>query len=225
MSSRLDLIAIDGPSGSGKSTTAKRTAERLGWSYLDTGAMYRATALALHRAGVGLTDTEHVKNILNTIEINQEGTSIFLGGENVSDAIRTMEINQMVTPVSADGQVREAMVKQQQRLGQRGHWVVDGRDIGTVVFPQAIGKIFLVASIRIRSERRFKELSDKGIMTTLEEVAVDLERRDLADRTRAISPLRKGDDALEIDTSYRTVNEVVDLIVAHYEFEQRRTSL
>ncbi|MFZ9999356.1 MAG: (d)CMP kinase [Holophagaceae bacterium] len=225
MPSRLDLIAIDGPSGSGKSTTAKRTAERLGWSYLDTGAMYRATALALHRAGVRLTDTEHVKNILHTIEINQEGTSIFLGGENVSDAIRTMEINQMVTPVSADGQVREAMVKQQQRLGQRGHWVVDGRDIGTVVFPQAIVKIFLVASIRIRSERRFKELSDKGIMTTLEEVAVDLERRDLADRTRAISPLRKGDDALEIDTSYRTVNEVVDLIVAHYEYEQRRTSL
>jgi len=130
-----------------------------------------------------------------------------------------------VTPVSADGQVREAMVKQQQRLGQRGHWVVDGRDIGTVVFPQAIGKIFLVPSIPIRSERRFKELSDKGIMTTLEEVAVDLERRDLADRTRAISPLRKGDDALEIDTSYRTVNEVVDLIVAHYESEQGRTSL
>ncbi|HCG37157.1 MAG: (d)CMP kinase [Holophagaceae bacterium] len=217
MSSRLDLIAIDGPSGSGKSTTAKRTAERLGWSYLDTGAMYRATALALHRAGVELAETAQVKTILDQININQEGTSIFLDGENVSDAIRTMEINQMVTPVSADAQVREAMVRQQQRLGQRGRWVVDGRDIGTVVFPEAVSKIFLVASLRVRSERRFKELSDKGILTTLQEVAEDLERRDLADRTRAISPLRKAKDALEIDTSDRAVSEVVDLIVSHYE--------
>lgn len=217
MSSRLDLIAIDGPSGSGKSTTAKRTAERLGWSYLDTGAMYRATALALHRAGVELAETAQVKTILDQININQEGTSIFLDGENVSDAIRTMEINQMVTPVSADAQVREAMVRQQQRLGQRGRWVVDGRDIGTVVFPGAVSKIFLVASLRVRSERRFKELSDKGILTTLQEVAEDLERRDLADRTRAISPLRKAKDALEIDTSDRAVSEVVDLIVSHYE--------
>lgn len=217
MSSRLDLIAIDGPSGSGKSTTAKRTAERLGWSYLDTGAMYRATALVLHRAGVELAETAQVKTILDQININQEGTSIFLDGENVSDAIRTMEINQMVTPVSADAQVREAMVRQQQRLGQRGRWVVDGRDIGTVVFPEAVSKIFLVASLRVRSERRFKELSDKGILTTLQEVAEDLERRDLADRTRAISPLRKAKDALEIDTSDRAVSEVVDLIVSHYE--------
>jgi len=217
LSSRLDLIAIDGPSGSGKSTTAKRTAERLGWSYLDTGAMYRATALALHRAGVELAETAQVKTILDQININQEGTSIFLDGENVSDAIRTMEINQMVTPVSADAQVREAMVRQQQRLGQRGRWVVDGRDIGTVVFPGAVSKIFLVASLRVRSERRFKELSDKGILTTLQEVAEDLERRDLADRTRAISPLRKAKDALEIDTSDRAVSEVVDLIVSHYE--------
>lgn len=217
MSSRLDLIAIDGPSGSGKSTTAKRTAERLGWSYLDTGAMYRATALALHRAGVELAETAQVKTILDQININQEGTSIFLDGENVSDAIRTMEINQMVTPVSADAQVREAIVRQQQRLGQRGRWVVDGRDIGTVVFPEAVSKIFLVASLRVRSERRFKELSDKGILTTLQEVAEDLERRDLADRTRAISPLRKAKDALEIDTSDRAVSEVVDLIVSHYE--------
>ncbi len=223
MSPRLDLIALDGPSGSGKSTTAKRTAERLGWSYLDTGAMYRATSLALHRAGVHLSDTDHVKNILAKIEINQEGTSIFLDGENVSDAIRTMEINQMVTPVSADGQVREAMVKQQQRLGRRGYWVVDGRDIGTVVFPEAIAKIFLVASIQVRSERRLKELTDKGILTNLEEVALDLERRDLADSTRSISPLRKAEDAIELDTSKRTVDEIVDLIVAHYE--QRRTSL
>jgi len=217
LSSRLDLIAIDGPSGSGKSTTAKRTAERLGWSYLDTGAMYRATALALHRAGVELAETAQVKTILDQININQEGTSIFLDGENVSDAIRTMEINQMVTPVSADAQVREAIVRQQQRLGQRGRWVVDGRDIGTVVFPEAVSKIFLVASLRVRSERRFKELSDKGILTTLQEVAEDLERRDLADRTRAISPLRKAKDALEIDTSDRAVSEVVDLIVSHYE--------
>lgn len=179
--------------------------------------MYRATALALHRAGVELAETAQVKTILDQININQEGTSIFLDGENVSDAIRTMEINQMVTPVSADAQVREAMVRQQQRLGQRGRWVVDGRDIGTVVFPEAVSKIFLVASLRVRSERRFKELSDKGIITTLQEVAEDLERRDLADRTRAISPLRKAKDALEIDTSDRAVSEVVDLIVSHYE--------
>lgn len=213
---KLDLIAIDGPSGAGKSTTAKRVAEALKWDYLDTGAMYRATSLAVHRAGVDLADRPALERLLLGLELGQEATHVFLNGEDVSDAIRTPEVTKLVTPVSADGRVREILVDQQRKIGQRGRWVVDGRDIGTVVFPEACLKIYMVATVEARASRRWRELQAKGNPISLEEVKSDLERRDHADMTRAVSPLRKAEDAIEVDSSHMNIHEVVDEIVLLY---------
>jgi len=214
--SKLSIIAIDGPSGVGKSTTARRVAQDLGWDYLDTGAMYRATALALRRAGVALDDRPGLSRVLARLRIEQRGSREFLDGEDVSEAIRTPEITLMVTPVSADAQVREVLVDQQRRIGAQGGWVVDGRDIGTVVFPDACCKVFLTASREARAGRRFKELADKGVPLPLDEVAADLQRRDLADSTRAVSPLRRAEDAVELDSSGMGLDEVVDWIVRRH---------
>ncbi len=210
---KLHLIAIDGPSGAGKSTTAKRVAEALRWDYLDTGAMYRATSLALHRAGLDLERREELERTLASLELGQEGTRVFLNGQDVSEAIRTPEVTRLVTPVSADARVREVLVDQQRRIGRRGRWVVDGRDIGTVVFPEACLKVYLVATVEARASRRWRELQAKGIATTIEEVAADLERRDHADMTRAVAPLCKAEDALEVDSSHLSLHEVVEHIV------------
>jgi len=215
--SKLSLIAIDGPSGVGKSTTAKRVAQALGWDYLDTGAMYRAAALALERAGVALDDRPGLERVLAALDIRQRGAREFLGEEDVSAAIRTPEVTRMVTPVSADARVREVLVDQQRRIGGQGGWVVDGRDIGTVVFPDACCKIFLTASVAARAGRRFRELKDKGVPLPLAEVAADLERRDLADSTRAVSPLCKAADAVELDSGGMTLAQVVDWIVRRHQ--------
>ncbi len=213
----LPLIAIDGPSGVGKSTTARRVAERLGWFYLDTGAMYRAAALAVQRAGIALTDHAALEALLQSLDLSQEGTRIFLAGEDVSEAIRSQAITQLVTPVSADGRVREVLVDQQRRIGARGRWVVDGRDIGTVVFTGACCKVFLTASPEARARRRFLELQAKGQSPDLEAVLQDLQRRDLADSTRAVAPLRRAEDAAELDSSNLSLNQVVDWIVARHQ--------
>ena len=213
---KLPLIALDGPSGVGKSTTAKRVAGALGWEYLDTGAMYRATALALNRAGIGLDDRAGLAEVLRGLRIQQRGVREFLGDEDVSEAIRTPEVTRMVTPVSADAEVRRVLVEQQRAIAGPGGWVVDGRDIGTVVFPEACCKIFLTASVEARARRRFLELQAKGVSQPLAEVAADLQRRDLADSTRAVAPLCKADDAVELDSSDLTLAEVVDWIVAHH---------
>jgi cytidylate kinase len=200
----------------GKSTTAKRVAQELGWDYLDTGAMYRAAALALERAGVALEDRAGLERVLAALDIRQRGVREFLGEEDVSEAIRSPEITRRVTPVSADVRVREVLVEQQRRIGGPGGWVVDGRDIGTVVFPQACCKIFLTASPEARALRRFRELRDKGAPLPLEEVAADLARRDLADSTRAVSPLRRAGDAVELDSSGMELGAVVAWIVARH---------
>ena len=214
--SKLSLIALDGPSGVGKSTTAKRVAQQLGWDYLDTGAMYRAAALAFQRAGVRLDDRAGLERVLAGLRIRQRGVREFLGEEDVSEAIRTPEITRMVTPVSADARVREVLGDQQRRIGGAGGWVVDGRDIGTVVFPDACCKIFLTASVAARAGRRFLELQAKGAAAPLDEVAADLQRRDLADSTRAVSPLCRAADAVELDSSGMSLDQVVDWIVARH---------
>ncbi|MBL0211487.1 MAG: (d)CMP kinase [Holophagaceae bacterium] len=210
---KLEIIAIDGPSGAGKSSAAKKIAEALSWDYLDTGAMYRATALALKRAGAGLDDEAALFQVLRSMHLEQLGTRIFLNDEDVSEAIRSHEITQFVTPVSADGRVREVLVEQQRHIGQRGGFVVDGRDIGTVVFPNAALKIYLTASVEARAQRRFLEQQAKGIAMALEAVAADIQRRDHADSTRAVAPLRRAEDAVELDSSGLTLEEVVAKIV------------
>lgn len=213
--SPLSLIALDGPSGVGKSTTAKRVALELGWNYLDTGAMFRATSLALHRAGVSLED-EALQPLLDGLRIEQRGTRELLNGEDVSMAIRTPEITRMVSAVSADPRVRQMLLEQQRAIGSRGGWVVDGRDIGTVVFPDACCKIFLTASVDARARRRFLELRAKGNPPSLEEVTLDLQLRDHQDTTRAIAPLRKAAEAIELDSSHMSLEEVVAWIVNHH---------
>ncbi len=220
MLSQLNLIAIDGPSGVGKSTTAKRLAQALGWDYLDTGAMYRATALALRRADVSLDDVSReggsgLESVLSGLRIEQRGSRFFLAGEDISEAIRTPEITRMVSGVSANARVREVLVEQQRAIGRTGKgWVVDGRDIGTVVFPDAATKIFLTASVQARACRRFLEQQGKGVDMSLEEVASDIARRDQADSTRAVSPLRKAEDAVEVDSSDLSLEDVVARILA-----------
>lgn len=215
----LPLIALDGPSGVGKSTTAKQVAQRLGWQYLDTGAMYRATALALQRAGIDPADGGSLERGLASLRIDQRGTRTWLGEEDVSDLIRTPEINRLVTPVSANARVREVLVDQQRIIGSRGSWVVDGRDIGTVVFPDACCKIFLTASAEARARRRHREQQANGIgaVMTLEEVTADILRRDHADMTRAVSPLRRAEDAVELDSSAMSLEQVVEWIVRHHQ--------
>ena len=213
----LPLIAIDGPSGVGKSTTAKRVAARLGWQYLDTGAMYRAAALAIHRAGIELTDQPALEEVLSSLELSLNEGRTYLAGEDVSEAIRSQEVTLLVTPVSADARVREVLVEQQRRLGASGRWVVDGRDIGTVVFTQACCKVFLTASPEARAQRRHHELQAKGQSPDFEAVLADLQRRDLADSTRAASPLRKAEDAIELDSSAMSLDQVVDWIVARHQ--------
>ena len=214
--SKLPLIALDGPSGAGKSTTAKRVAQELGWQYLDTGAMYRATSLALHRAGVGLEDREGLAGVLKGLLIQQRGSQEFLGEEDVSEAIRTPEVTRMVTPISADAEVRRVLVDQQRGIVGQGGWVVDGRDIGTVVFPDACCKIFLTATVESRARRRFLELQAKGVAQPLDAVAGDIQRRDLADTTRAVAPLCKAEDAVELDSSAMDLEQVVAWVVAHH---------
>jgi len=218
--SLLNVIAIDGPSGVGKSTTAKRLAQQLGWDYLDTGAMYRATALALVKAGVALEDAEGLERVLSSLRIEQRGVRSFLNGEDVSEAIRTPEITRMVSSVSAHGRVREVLVDQQRAIGRTGKgWVVDGRDIGTVVFPDACCKIFLTATVEARAHRRFLEQQAKGIGASMsfEEVAADIARRDHADSTRAISPLRKAESAVEVDSSDLSIDQVVASILSIHQ--------
>jgi len=214
--STLPLIAIDGPSGVGKSTTARRVAARLGWQYLDTGAMYRAAALAIQRVGLSLEDRPTLERLLAGLDLAQEGTRIFLAGEDVSEAIRSQDVTRGVTPVSADARVREVLVEQQRRIGASGRWVVDGRDIGTVVFPGACCKVFLTASPEARARRRFLELEAKGQAPVFEEILADQLRRDEADSTRAVAPLRQAADAVELDSSAMSLDQVVDWIVARH---------
>jgi CMP/dCMP kinase len=204
------IIAIDGPAGSGKSTTAKIVAEKLGYIYIDTGAMYRAVTLACIERNTEITDNE-VNKVVDDIKIELKQSNIgqrtYLNGRDVSDDIRRPDVTKLVSPVSAMAYVREKMVEQQREMGHKGGVVMDGRDIGTVVFPQAELKIFLIASIEARANRRLKELQHKGFDNSVEEIMSQIVARDNYDSSREISPLRKADDAIEIDTSNITIKQ------------------
>ncbi|MDQ1266838.1 MAG: CMP/dCMP kinase [Bacteroidota bacterium] len=209
-------IAIDGPAGSGKSTTAKFAAEKLKYIYVDTGAMYRAVTLAWLRHGKAYNE-ESIIRMLDSINIELEqspnGQRTLLNGEDVSEEIRSPEVTKIVSPVSAIGAVREKMVEQQREIGKNGGIVMDGRDIGTVVFPDAELKIYLVASIEARAKRRQIEYAANGIVIDIAELKNQIESRDNYDSSRSHSPLRKADDAIEIDTSNITIEQQTDLVL------------
>lgn len=210
------IIAIDGPAGSGKSSSAKIIAEKLNYIYIDTGAMYRAITWEWLRSGLEL-NIENLKIITDgsTVDLKQssEGQRTFLNGNDVSEEIRTAEVTKFVSPVSADGYVREKMVDLQRQIGKDGGVVMDGRDIGTVVFPNAELKIYLVASIQTRTERRYIEMINKGMNVEQDEVGKLISDRDTYDSSREISPLRKADNAIEIDTSNLTIIEQTNIII------------
>ena len=211
------IVAIDGPAASGKSTTAKMVAKKLEMTYLDTGAMYRAVTLALLRSNTDLDDYDSVCQVVDELELDiyDKGskTIVKLDGEDVSKAIRSMPVTENVSAVSAMKYVRQTMVEIQRNIGKKTNCVVEGRDIGTVVFPDAELKIFMVADVNMRAERRFKDMREMGENRSFQEVLADLKRRDEKDSTRAYSPLQKADEAIEIDTSMLSIDQQVRKII------------
>lgn len=211
------IVAIDGPGGAGKSTVAKRLAKVLGYTYMDTGAMYRTFAWKMVKEGMDLTDMKELKRILKQTRIDlmeQDGhLRVFLDGLDVTDQIRTPELSQVASQVSTLKIVREKMVELQRAMGYEGGVVVEGRDIGTVVFPEADVKIYLDASSQERAKRRFEELRGQGKKVTLEETLEELDERDRRDRDRTVAPLRRAEDAIAIDSTHIGVDGVVDRIM------------
>lgn len=211
------IVAIDGPSGAGKSTLAKRVAKELRFTYLDTGAIYRALALKILRRRVDLNDTAALSAIVQDSDIDLRGRDgqlqVILDGQDVSALIRTPEVSQMASKASAIPMVRHRLLHLQRELGRRGNVVAEGRDIGTVVFPDAQVKIYLDASIEERARRRFHELRAAGREASLAETISEMKERDKRDSERDIAPLRKADDALAVDSSGLTVDGVAEKVL------------
>ena len=214
------IIAIDGPSGAGKSTVYKEVASQLGFSCLDTGAMFRAIAWKALECGIDLSDAQAVGKIAREYQIDfqcMEGevlpSVVTIGGTDVSREIRTSRIDRSVSAVSAHVPVRSAMLEQQRRIGNAGNYVVEGRDIGTVVFPDAELKIFLTASAHERAIRRLAQNRERGVGSLdFDEVLADIERRDELDSSRDTAPLRAADDAVQLDSTSQTIAQIVDSI-------------
>ena len=211
------LITIDGPSGAGKSTAGRALAKRLGCNYIDTGALYRGVAYESKRAGIRPNDDEGLKRLCAGLDlsfsIGESGLRLMSGGNDITDSIRSSEIAMDASTVSAQPSVRSYLLTLQRRLAQHKRAVFEGRDMGTVVFPDADVKFYLDASLNIRAKRRYDELR-KHSTRTLQEVETDLKKRDEQDRTRALSPLKPAKDAVRIDSSGLTLDEVVDTMIA-----------
>lgn len=210
-------IAIDGPAGAGKSTIARKVAAKLGYIYVDTGAMYRTMALFLLRNNVSADDSETISRLCTVPDISIEYVDgeqvVTLDGENVNGLIRTEEVGNMASASSVNGDVRKRLVALQQQLAKKTSVVMDGRDIGTVVLPDAEVKVFLTASSKERAQRRYKELVAKGVTADINQIEADIIERDERDMNRANSPLKQADDATFIDSSYMTIDEVVEEII------------
>ena len=217
------IIAIDGPAASGKSTTAKLVAKKLKVTYLDTGAMYRAVTLQLLRSKIDFVDIDKVSAILDDLIIDMfdhKGVNIVkINDEDVTGEIRSSNVTKYVSEVSALLSVRESMVVMQREIGHKTDCVIEGRDIGTIVFPNADYKFFMVADIKMRAKRRLKEMKQFGIVKSVKEVISELESRDQKDSSRDNSPLRKAKDAIEIDTSNLSIEEQVDKIIDHIKIK------
>ena len=212
------IIAIDGPAGAGKSTIAKLIAKQLGLVYIDTGAMYRAVGLKAKRNNIACSEQEKIEEMLKNTEVelkNENGaTAVYLDGENVSTEIRLPEISRMASDISAVPVVRYAMVEMQRSMANKTDTILDGRDIGTFVLPNADVKIFLTASVEERAERRYKELIARGENVKREDVRSDIEKRDYNDSHRALAPLKKAYDATEVDTTGMTIDQVCEKIIS-----------
>jgi len=210
-------IAIDGPSGAGKSTVGKSLAKRLGYIYIDTGAMYRAVALRAKGKSIVLEDEQGLSRLASSLQIifvtKGEETHVLCDGEDVTEAIRSPEISRRASDISMRKVVREALVEKQREMARGGGVVLEGRDIGTVVFPDADVKFYLDAETEERGRRRFKELIEKGIKVNYSETVEEVVKRDHNDMSRDLSPLKKADDALFIDSTHRSVEEIVNEMV------------
>ncbi len=208
-------IAVDGPSGAGKSTIAKKVAANLGIDYIDTGAMYRAIGYKLAKLGCDFDDRKRVKEILDETTIDFSGGNTLLDGEIVNDVIRTNEASMNASRCSQIREVREKLVSLQSAMGQRKSVIMDGRDIGNNVLKDAEYKFFLTASPEERAQRRYKELKAKGDDITFDTVLEDIKKRDYADTTRELNPLRKAEDAIEVDSTGMNIDQVVDSLMSY----------
>ncbi len=225
------VVAIDGPAGAGKSTVTRKVAERLGYVVVDTGALYRLVALAAERAHVDFDDVAKVEALAEALvaegavqlrRADGGATQVLLRGQDVSSAIRSQSIGQGASKVSAHPGVRRALLELQRGQGREGGVVLEGRDIGTVVFPDAEAKYYLTASAEVRAQRRHDELAARGTPPSVEEVLREVNERDRRDSTRAIAPLRQADDAQLVDSSHLSIEQVVELIVASVRSVERR---
>lgn len=210
-------VAIDGPAGAGKSTIAKKVAKEKDFIYIDTGAMFRAMAVYFLRCGIAADDhekiSEAVKDVNVTISYVNGEQQVFLNGENVTGQLRTEEVGNMASASSVNGNVRKKLLELQRKLAATANVVMDGRDIGTVVLPNADVKVYLTASVEVRAQRRYKELIEKGLSADLEQIKKDIEERDYRDMNRDIAPLRQAEDAVLVDSSYMTIDESVQVIL------------
>lgn len=217
-SNRKINVAIDGPAGAGKSTVARQVARALGYIYVDTGAMYRTVTLKAIRSGVAADDAERLARLAERIDIRlvpeSNGQRVWMDGEDVTEPIRSAEVTSLVSRVSAVSAVRQSLVAMQREIADGRGVVMDGRDIGTNVLPDAEVKVFMTASVRIRAERRWKELRDKEPSVTVDDLMEKIAERDRFDSEREVSPLRQAEDAALLDTSGMSIDDVVDAIVA-----------
>ncbi len=220
MKKNLDIITIDGPSGAGKGTIAKLVAKTLNYSYLDTGAMYRAVALAVKEAGIDPEDEKKIAELLKRISIKTIEDKIYLNNKEVEDQIRSESISLLASLIAKHKRVREALVKVQKDIASREKIVVEGRDMGTYVFPEARHKFYLDASLEERAKRRHKQLSQQGIEKSFDQVKHEIKKRDLQDMTRKESPLHPAPNAVIIDTTQLSIDEVVSAIVGEVRSEK-----
>ncbi|GGY72784.1 cytidylate kinase [Cellvibrio zantedeschiae] len=213
------VITIDGPSGAGKGTLSQLVAKRLGYHLLDSGALYRLVALSAYKLNVNLQDEQAVADVASKLDVKfdvtGDTTKIFLAGENVTDAIRQEAVSMNASVVAAYPKVRAALLQRQKDFAQAPGLVADGRDMGTTVFPQAQVKVFLTASAEARAERRFKQLQQKGVAVNMEELVKDIKARDDRDTQRATSPLKPADDAVILDSTSLTIEQVLNAILAY----------
>jgi cytidylate kinase len=218
------IIAIDGPAGAGKSTIAKSIAKELGYLYIDTGAMYRALTLKAIEQNVDISDSQTLialagKTAINLYNNPDGSLKVLLDGRDVTQEIRQPRITQIVSDIAKIKEIRQILVKLQRAMGEKNNSVLDGRDIGTVVFPCAEKKFYLDADAKCRARRRYKELTESGQKTTLQEVEEDVLKRDRIDSTRAFAPLKKADDAMYIDTTEMSIEEVVHEVLKQIQFK------